>query len=168
MKYPRVAYSADFKQACSAVKEGKAGYCILPIYEKGSYRIPSISTQLFAFDLKIVSVTPVFGMTGDADVTYGLVSSGFSVPKITEGDDRYFEILIPAGGERLLELFVAAEELEIEVYGVNSQIYEGEDGKVRFYSVTFRKSEGNFSDFIAYLILFMPDFVPTGLYLNLE
>jgi hypothetical protein len=92
---PTVAYSLDFKEACAAVSGGKVDYCILPIEEGGDYRIPSISSMLFSYDLKIVSVTPVFGFTGDADVKYALVSSDFSKLKYEEEDEGYLEILIP-------------------------------------------------------------------------
>ena len=168
MKYPRVAYSADLKQACLAVREDKAGYCILPVFEKGSSRIPGISALLFSSDLKLVSVSPVFGMTGDADVVYGLASRGFSIPRVNPGDDRYFEILLPKDASRLFGIFLAAKAMKTEIYGISSQSFDTEEGRADYYSITLKRVGVDFSDFIAYLILFMPDFLPTGLYLNFE
>ena len=164
---PRVAYSNSFKEAIDATLEGKVGYSLVPIEEKDGSRIPGIMSMIYSSDLKIISVTPVFGFEGTADVKYALLSAGFDIPRINSGDDRYLEILLSAEGDvPLQDVLCAASDMRVECYRLNSVILGGEERGI-YYSVVFR-TDSDFSEFLLYLTLFCGDFSPVGLYKNLE
>ena len=165
---PRVAYAKDIKEAASAVCRGVVGYAILPLEEGGDYRIPGISSTLYANDLKILAVTPVFGFDGNADIKYALVSSGFSIMPYNEDDDRYLEILIQTEARDLQDTLLAAEMFGIDLYRANSVSFEADAGKEYYYSLIFRRQGGDFSDILTYLTLFVSEYIPMGIYNNLE
>jgi hypothetical protein len=166
---PRVRYVGSFKEACIEVESGNVGYCILPLEEKGGNRLSGISDMLFAYDLKIASVTPVFGPDGVADVKYALVCSSYSVPDIEFDDDRYLEIRISTDNElSAAELLLAAESFGITVYRINSATFRTEDGDKPFYTVVFKGTGVDFSPLLTFLTLFGASFTPIGIYKNLE
>ena len=165
---PRVRYAENFRDAISLLSDGTVSYSLLPMEERG-VRIPSISQLIFSHDQKIVSVTPVFGFDGTADMKYALVSKACSVPTLIEGDDRYLEIRLQNNGEASLsELLLALESLSVELYRVNSIFFDGDGGRSEYYSLIFKKDEGDFSLLLTYLTLFMPSHTVVGLYKNLE
>ena len=165
---PRVSYSEDFKAAAVAVADGRAGYCILPFEEVGGARIPGIADLINSLDLKIVSVTPVFGFEGTADMKYALVGRGFNIPERDEDTDRYLEIEIPGSiGISLPLLLSSAESLGASVYRINTHYKKNDPSRI-FYSVVFRDGGESFSALLLYLALFAEDYTPLGIYKNLE
>lgn len=166
---PRVRYAASFKEALAMVDSGEVGYSILPLEEKGGDRLSGISAMLFAHDLKIVSVTPVFGPDGVADVKYALISSSYRVPEIEFDDDRYLELRISADtGLSVAELMLAAENFGISVYRINTASFGTEDGEKQYYSIVFKGTGIDFSPVLTFLTLFASSFTPIGIYKNLE
>lgn len=166
---PRVTYASSFKEAARAVTLGISRYCLLPLEERGGARISSITSLLFSEDLKINSVTPVFGMDGGADMKYALVSGHFSVPEIDPEDDRYLEIRMTADStEMLSDVLVAAETLGVEIYRVNTVTFDTDDGAVPYFSIVFRKNGESFSALLVYLTLFCSSYTAVGIYKNLE
>ena len=166
---PRVAYVTSFKDAARAVSSGEVGYCLLPLEERGGARLAGISELLFSEDLKINSVTPVFGFDGSADMKYALVSRSFTVPELLEDDDRYLEIRIDA--ERvgaLSEIFSVADTLGASVYRVNTALFRIEGTDLTEYTVVFKRSGAAFSELLLYLTLFSGDYSAVGIYKNLE
>lgn len=166
---PRVWYAKDFREAARAVSAGEAEYCLLPLEEKAGARIPSIGAMLFAEDLKINSVTPVFGFDGTADMKYALVSRHFAVPAPTEDDDRYLEIRFSPDCEgALAELIGVAAHLGVSVYRINTSTYETDSAAETYYSVVFSTSGAEFTVFLTYLSIFLPSYTAVGIYSNLE
>ena len=166
---PRVSYSQSFKEACKKVSEGDVEYCLLPLEERGGARLRAIAELLFRTDLKICSVTPVFGLDGIADVKYALVSKHFNLPLHEEGDDRYLEIrLNSASSLSPAELFAASEMLSLKCYRINNVSFETEDGREEYYSVVFKTEEGDFSELLTFLTLYAGTYTPVGIYKNLE
>ncbi len=166
---PRVSYAASFKEAARAVSLGICEYCLLPLEERGGARISGIASLLFAEDLKIDSVTPVFGLDGSADMKYALVSRKFSVPEICEDDDRYLEIRMAADSTKTLaDVFAAAQALSVEIYRVNTVAFDTEDGRIPYFSIVFRKNGESFSSLLVYLTLFCSSYTAVGIYKNLE
>lgn len=166
---PRVFYASDFKEAARAVSAGRAEYCLLPLEEKGGARIPSISAMLFSEDLKINSVTPVFGFDGSADMKYALISRHFTVPEVTEDDDRYLEIRLPVSDTAdFRELSVAAAYLGVSVYRLNTSTFQSEEGDEPYLSVVFSVGGRDFCPLLTYLTLFLPSYTAVGIYNNLE
>ena len=163
---PTVRYVQSFKEAISAVENGEAGYCLLPLEEKG-VRLHSVCSLLYSKDLKIGSVTPVFGFDGSADMKYALVSKCFSVPETLAEDDRYLELRISREG-RLSELLSVAEYYGSEVYKIGTVYYDGEEGPVTQYSLIFKEEGRDFVPILLYLTLFTADFIPVGIYRNIE
>ena len=164
-----VSYAETLREAAEAVSEGKREFAILPLEEKGGARLASIAALLFKYDLKIASVTPVFGFDGMADVKYALVSKRFSIPPVAPDDDRYLEIRLRADGPvSLSALFSAAEMLGASVYRINTVRFENEEGQHPYYTVVFRDEGADFSDLLVFLTLFAGSYTAIGIYKNLE
>lgn len=168
--HPRLKYSQSLADAVKAVSNGEFEYALLPFEERGGARLASVASLVFREDLKINSVTPVFGYEGNADMKYALVSKHFSVPDFESEDDRYLEIRLRADSSILLsELFTAANALGCSLYRVNTYSFDTEDGPLQYYSIVFRGDEiKDFSRFLVYLTLFSGSYTPVGVYKNLE
>ena len=165
---PHLRYEPTLKDAARAVSQGRAEYCLLPLEERGGARLPSVAALLFAEDLKICSVTPVFGFDGSADMKYALASRHFTVPEVSSDDDRYLEIRISALSSDLAELFSAAAHLDTTVYRVNTVTFDTEDGETQYYTAVFRRGGADFCALLTYLTLFCPSYTAVGIYNNLE
>lgn len=168
-KDPRVRYAQSFKDAIKTLDSGEVSYCLLPLEEKNGVRIGSVSQLIFSEDLKINSVTPVFGIDGAADMKYALVSKSFTVPKVRAEDDRYLEIRLGADDSLFLsELMTVADFYQHSIYRINTVSFE-EYGEARNYYTTVIHDEGrDFIRLLVYLILFSKDSTPVGIYKNLE
>jgi len=166
---PRLKYTQDIKEAISLVLSGDSGYAILPLEEKGGARLSTITELLFKSDLKINSVTPVFGALGAADMKYALVSKSVSVPLIEAGDDRYLEIRMRADDTiKFSELISVAQTLGISLYRVNTISFLTEDGDVPYFSLVLKSEDRDFTEMLTYLTLFISDYTSVGIYKNLE
>jgi hypothetical protein len=166
---PKVRYSPSFKECARAVSSGEVTYCLLPLEEKGGVRLPTVSEIIFRNDFKINSVIPVFGQDGNADMKYALVSRGFTVPKRHKDDDGYLEIRLGADSDFVLaEVLDAARYFGMSVYRVNTVTFDTEGESETYFSVVIRDSKDGFAGLLTYLTLFIRDFVPVGIYKNLE
>ena len=165
---PHLRYEQSLRDAARAVSQGRAEYCLLPLEERGGARLPSVAALLFAEDLKMCSVTPVFGFDGSADMKYALASRHFNVPEVSTDDDRYLEIRISADSSDLAELFSAASHLDTTVYRVNTVTFDTEDGEAQYYTAVFRRGGADFCSLLTYLTLFCPSYAAVGIYNNLE
>ncbi len=166
---PRVKYSKNLSEAARAVSDGEYEYVLLPLEERGGSRLSAVAAILFKEDLKINSVTPVFGFEGLADMKYALVSKHFSVPEFLEDDDRYLEIRLRADSSLPpSELFFAADVLGCSVYRVNTISFDTEDGPLLYYSVVFRDIGKDFTLLLVFLTVFSGAYTPIGIYKNLE
>jgi len=169
LREPRLRYVSDTKEAVAMVVGGEVGYCVLPFEERGGVRLSSISEQIFREELKINSVTPVFGPYGGADMKYALLSRCLTAKTVNVGDDRYLEIRISDSSSALLsELTVAANAFGLGVYRINTISLPTEDGDKRFMSLVFSVENRDFSDMLLYLTLFISEYTPVGIYKNLE
>lgn len=164
-----VSYAETLKDAAEAVSEGKKEYAILPLEERGGARLATIASLLYKYDLKIASVTPVFGFDGTADVKYALVSRRFKIPDFQLDDDRYLEIRLRADGAvSLSDLFSAAEMLGASVYRINTVSFQSEDGEIPYYTIVFKDERHDFSHLLVFLTLFVGAYTAIGIYKNLE
>ena len=165
----RVSYAAGFKEAADAVTSMSSTFCLLPLEEQRGTRLSSISDILYRRDFKINAVTSVFGFDGNADMKYALLSASFVVPTILRDDDGYFEIRIKDEGDLALsEILSVADCYGISLYRVSTERFENEGELSTYYSIVFKNTGGGFTDLIVYLTLFSSDFVPIGMYKNLE
>ncbi len=166
---PRVKYASTLKEAVRLVTDGEVTYCLLPLEEAGGERLHAASELIFKNDLKINSVTPVFGLDGNADMKYSLISRRFMIPKIEEDDDLYLELRVStARSLSLFDLLLAAEHYGARVYRINSTVFSTEDGGEAYYSLVFRSDKGDFLGLLTYLTLFAGNYTPVGIYKNLE
>ncbi len=169
MSEPRLKYVKDMKEAASQLLRGDVGYIILPFEERGGVRLRSVVELLFREDLKINSLTPVFGAYGAADMKYALISKHISLPSIDEGDDRYLEIRLDTErATELSELLAVAETFDIIPYRINTQNIDGEGKTQTHYSVVLKREGGDFSEYLAYLTIFAENYIAVGIYKNLE
>ena len=166
---PKVKYSQTFKDCAQAVSFGDITYCLLPLEEKGGVRLPTVSEIIFRNDFKINSVIPVFGPDGNADMKYALVSKSFIVPTRKKDDDLYLEIRISKMDDTsLLEVFGAVKYFGMSVYRVNTVTFDTEGEEETYFSVVIKDNGNTFVPLLTYLTLFIRDFVPVGIYKNLE
>lgn len=165
---PRVSYLNSFKDTLVAVSDGRVSYCLLPIEERGA-RISTVDEMIFKFDLKVVSITPVWGFDGLADMKYALVSRHFAESAIAADDDRYFEFRLPKDfSERLGDILSAAESFRFEIYSLNTVRFDTDDGERDYFSIVLRSSGTDFVEMLIYLTLFADEFNAVGLYKNIE
>ena len=166
---PKVKYSSSFRECAAAVTRSEVTYCLLPLEEKGGARLPTISEIIFRNDFKINSVIPVFGPDGNADMKFALVSRYFTVPKRGKDDDGYLEIRIGQDPDfSLAEILVAVDYFGMSVYRVNTVTFDTEGESETYYSLVIKDMGRSFEPLLAYLTLFIRDFVPVGIYKNLE
>ena len=166
---PKVRYSKSFKDAAAAISKGELTYCLLPLEERGGARLHTVSELIFRNDFKINSVTPVFGTDGNADMKYALVSKSFTVPEREEDDDMYLEIRLGIDPDApISELFGAVDRFGMSVYRVNTLTFDSEGERETYLSVVIKGGEGDFTSILTYMTLFLRDYVPVGIYKNLE
>ena len=166
---PRVVYSKTFKDCARALTSGEVTYCLLPLEERGGVRLHTVSEIIFRNDFKINSVIPVFGPDGNADIKYALVSGSFTVPKRNEDDDLYLEIRLGSDKDgTLAEILGVAEYFGMSVYRVNTVTFDTEGDPETYISLVIRDKDTGFAPLLTYLALFIRDFVPVGMYKNLE
>lgn len=165
---PRVIYAQSFREACAAVADRKAGYCILPYEERGGARIPTISALVSSYDLKIIAITPVFGFEGNADMKYALIGRSFVIPECDDLTDRYLELSVSCNSNVSLgELLSAAEYMSLSVFGVYTDV-SSSMGSESYFTLILKDGGSTFAPFLTYLCLFVGEFEPMGLYKNIE
>lgn len=166
---PRLKYAKDTKEAVAMVVRDEAGYCILPFEERGGVRLSAISEIIFREELKINSVTPVFGPYGGADMKYALLSKNFTLYPVNPGDDRYLEVrLADFSSEAYSLLILASEFFDVGLYRLNTINFATEDGDKKYLSVVFSTESRDFSKLLLYMTLFLSELTPVGIYKNLE
>ena len=166
---PRLKYCHSLAESARCVSSGETEFALLPLEERGGARLASVMELLFREDIRIASVTPVFGFEGNADMKYALVSKAYFLPTVEAGDDRYLEIRMRADASiPLSELFLATDKLGINIYRINTISFETDEGSAPYYSIVFRDDGGDFSGLLLYLTLFAGTYTTVGLYKNLE
>ena len=164
---PRIKYSKTLKEAAQLASDGIITYALLPLEEGGGQRLHSVAKLIFDLDLKINSVTPVYGLDGSADMKYALVSHGFTIPSVRDGDDLYLEIRLSNDSDLLGDILSVAKFFGCDVYRIGSLRF-GEEDNERFYSIVFKSFSGTFVGLLTYLTLFINSYTPVGIYKNLE
>ena len=165
---PAVLYAPDFRTALKMLSANEVGFCILPLEDKG-VRLPTVSELIQANDLKIVSVTPVLGFDGFADMKFALVSDSFINIKTSKNDDRYLEIRLDANDDLpISELLSASDMLGMDVYRINTESFGTYYDKKDYISVVFKDGGNGFVPLLTYLTLFSSSYTPVGIYKNLE
>ena len=166
---PKVRYSSSFRECARAVATREISYCLLPLEEKGGTRLPTVSEIIFRNDFRINSVIPVFGPDGSADMKYALLSNSFTVPQMGEDDDVYLEIRLGTDTESpLTEMFGAIDYFGMKLYRINTVTFDTEGESETYFSVVIKDGGKGFTSILTYFALFVRDFVPVGIYKNLE
>nr|MBE6545587.1 hypothetical protein [Oscillospiraceae bacterium] len=164
---PRLKYSLTLKEAAALAAEGGVTYALLPLEESGGERLHTATELIFKYDLKINSVTPVFGLDGSSDMKYALVSRKFTLPRINTDDDVYLEIRVSSSAS-LSDIILAAEYYGSRAYRVNTVLLDTDGEEDSYYSLVFKNASGDFAGLLAYLTLFINSYTPVGFYKNLE
>lgn len=163
-----VEYAKDFRSCVRTLLDGGCDYCLLPLEERGGARIAGVLELIYSYDLKIVGVTPVFGQDGALDLKYAMVSRAFLKREYSPDDDRYLEIRLGRERGGLSELLFSAECFGNRLYRVNTLTVRERDSERTYYSVVFHNGESDFLRLLTYLTFFREDFIPVGIYTNLE
>ncbi len=164
---PRLKYAAGIKEAVNLLTDGETGYCLLPIEERGGVRLPTVAELIFTNDLKIISITPVFGPDGTANMKYALLAASFNRLDIDPNDDRYFEFRISADSALpLSELLAVSDIYNLKPYRINTAGF-GNTG-VNEYSLVMYASGADFTPLLTYLTMFSNAYTPIGIYTNVD
>ncbi len=167
---PRVKYSPTFKDAVNAVIREDVSYCLLPIEERFGARLSTVSELIFSKDLKIVSITPVFGPDGTADIKYALISTAYSVPEYNKIDDRYLELKIMSDNNSasIHELLAVADIYGLTPHRINMVAQNTDDGVMTQYSLVLCGVGADFTEMLTYLTLFSSGYTTIGIYANID
>lgn len=159
-------YADSMRSAASAVSQGDAAYCLLPLEDRGA-RIASVSALISAFDLKINSVTSVFGPDGSADMKYALLSRGYRIPTVEAEDDVYLEFKLTEGKtEDMAGVMNALLSFSHTVYRIGTD--SDSDGGLPSVNFVIKDGGGGFTAMLVFLALFYPTANIIGMYKNLE
>lgn len=162
-----VRYSRDFAECVRLAYTGEVSYALLPFEERGGTRLPTVLELIYRNDLKINAVTPVFGPDGMQDLKYCAISRAFNVPALSLLDDRYLEIRIPSSVS-FASLSSVIELFGHSIYRINTHSFLNEGGDSSIFSVVIRDEGRSFLSLLTYLTLFVADYMPVGIYKNLE
>ncbi len=166
---PRLKYSNSIKDAVNALVDGEVSYCLLPIEERGGTRLPTVADLIFANDLKIISITPVFGPDGTANMKYALLSTSFNRSLLDPADDRYYEFRIsPDGALPLSELLTVSELYNLKPYRINTVTFAGTEGDINEYSIVLCGAGADFTTMLTYLTVFSNAYTSIGIYTNVD
>ncbi len=158
-----------FAEAVDKMRRGEVGYCLFPFEEEGGVRLSSVQQLIYQNDLKIVSVTPVFGYDGTAELSYALLAPSFDPIHYESTDDLYLEIALARDDTAMFTLVLsAAQSLGITVYRADTVHYMTGDEAHTVCSLVLRDSRHDLFAFLCYLWLFVPEFTPVGFYKNVE
>ncbi len=158
----------SFTEAAECMRRGEVGYCLFPL-EEGGGRLSSVQALLYQNDLKIVAVTPVFGYDGTAELTYALLSTSFDPIEYDSSDDLYLEIALPREDTAsLCTVLQTAQSFGIGVYRTDTVQYMAGEDRRAVHTLVLRDHRNSLFAFLCYLWLFVADFVPIGLYKNVE
>ena len=80
----------------------------------------------------------------------------------------HFEISIPKDAVSLSELLMASERYGLEIYRISTSFVGDEDNQKTLYSIIFKDIGNSFSNLIVYLSLFAEEYIPVGIYKNIE
>lgn len=159
----------SFSEAVERMRRAEVGYCLFPLEEEGGTRLASVQSLIYRNDLKIVAVTPVFGYDGTAELTYALLATSFDPIIYESTDDLYLEIALSREDDATLNaVLTAAQSFGVTVYRADTVSYTSSDGKRTVCSLVLRDYRHTVFAFLCYLLLFVPDFTPIGLYKNVE
>lgn len=161
-------YVSTLREAVDKVRQGEAGYCLLPLEEAGGLRSYAVETLIYRYDLKITAVTPVFGYDGTADMKYALISAVFHPTKTATDDDMYLEIRCPKDTTALSDLIGTARIYGIETYRIGTSSFGDSGDRQVFHTIVFKDTKNKLPSFLCWLFMFLPDFTPVGIYKNLE
>ena len=91
------------------------------------------------------------------------------MPEREEDDDMYLEIRLGIDPDApISELFGAVDRFGMSVYRVNTLTFDSEGERETYLSVVIKGGEGDFTSILTYMTLFLRDYVPVGIYKNLE
>ena len=70
--------------------------------------------------------------------------------------------------DALVSLSVCALEFGLKIYRINTVGFTAETEDKNHLSVVFKSVGGDFSRLLLYLTLFLPEYIPVGIYKNLD
>ena len=116
VKSPRAAATASFVDACEEVHSGLCEYCILPLENSHSGRLPAFTRLILRYRLQVVTVCDLEnGAVGGQITRFALLRNATdSIPAVplhhvTPGEPLYLELIHTVESLPLSDLLIAAE-----------------------------------------------------------
>lgn len=155
VKNPKILYTDSYADACDAVHNGNAEFCILPIMNTSEGRLKSFQSLILRYELKIFAVFD--NKTSDEtskSTRYALLRRRISAD--SEFDE--FDIMLDISSQsQISDVANVAQFLGMSV--LSAELCYG-----KVYILSFSAKSDNFLPFLIFLAAFYPGFVPLGIF----
>ena len=160
---PSVSYCENFVSVCEEVYYGNANFCILPVENSKEGRLSSFYQLIRKYDLKIVSCCTAHSANKDDRTKFALLKKSFDFDVLYR-DELYFEFFATLDDTDLLsDILSAVTDFGLKIVRVDSLPLEYSDAEYS-YDLVIKVEKSRFADFLCYLKIKAPRFVPLGLY----
>ncbi len=155
MSGPKVLYGHEFAEVCENVYYNRCAYCLLPVENSSDGRLAGFRGLILKYGLKIVAVCRVKDAVTEGHTLFALLKKSLVLPD--GGGVRFFEF--QAQALDLFSLLASAEACGMRLRGIASTA-----GRPDRYDLVMQIDERGFCGFLSLLHLEYPDFVPLGIY----
>ena len=177
LKNPRADATASFVDACEEVRGGLCEFCILPLENTHSGRLPAFTRLILRYKLQVVAVCDLENGAAEGQTTRfallraaeeGQFPAPLTVP--SDGDPLYLEVIHVGDTLDLTDLLVAAEFCDLTLCRVDTlpnydeMALGGEDFTSPSFACVLNTSEGDLTTFRRFLALEAPENILTGFY----
>ena len=168
LNHPRAANFDSFSDVCEEVYNGICEYGILPILHERDGKLFRFYSLLAKYELRIVCAcdVPCIEQGGVTVTRYALVRK--SLPVVREDEITHIELLLPADGGEICDLFQAAQLCALTPARMDTRPSDDSDVEDMTHQITLTCRQGELALFLAFLAICLPDCTVLGLYHVLE
>lgn len=163
---PKALYATSFENACEEVYNGAAQYCILPIENSTDGKLIGFYSLIDKYDLKIFSVCNIEYNDSSSSTKFALLKRSLEPPVESAFTDEktFLEISYThSDSVSILDVLNAAGVFGLHLIKIDSAMLEYGEDQYKFYSV-FSASRNQILDFLVFLHIYTPEFLPIGVY----
>ena len=174
---PRAATTASFVDACEEVHSGLCEYCILPLENSHSGRLPAFTRLILRYRLQVVAICDLENGAAEGQATrFALLreanEGAFPAPltPAASGEPLYLELVHLTDSPSLSDLLIAAEFCDMKLCRVDTlppfDELEAisEEGPSTAFACVLNAEEADLTTFRRFLTLEAPEVILTGLY----
>ena len=181
LKNPRAATTTSFVDACEEVHNGLCEYCILPLENTHSGRLPAFTRLILRYRLQVVAVCDLENSAADGQITrFALLREAKEgrFPSLLSTEDEplaspCLELIHLTDSPSFTDLLVAAEFCGLSLSRADTlppfdelELFSEEDSPAVAFSCVLNAEEGDLGTFRRFLSLEAPEDILVGLYGN--